>query len=112
LQGRLFAPAGTVAAREFTHRSKKTGMGGSAQLLLFFPSCTGVDNHCHLQKAQNATTSCPLSISVFLYLHPTDPVFWALLSSLFQVAGKEEDTDQRGVAARYSEHNYQVEIVF
>jgi hypothetical protein len=40
-------------------------MGGSAQLLLPFPSCTGIDNHCHLQKAQNATTSCPLSISVF-----------------------------------------------
>jgi hypothetical protein len=36
----------------------------------------------------------------FLYLHPTDPVFWALLSSLFQVTGKEEDMDQRGVAAR------------
>lgn len=32
----------------------------------------------------------------FLYLHPTDP---ASLSSPFQIAGKEEDPNQRSVAA-------------
>jgi len=63
-------------------------MGGSAQLLLLFPSCTGVDNHCHLQKAQNATTSCPLSISVFLYLHPTDPVFLGF--AFFSVSSRRQ----------------------
>jgi hypothetical protein len=65
---------------------------------------------CKKHKTQQQVV--PFPSRVFLYLHPTDPVFWASLSSLFQVAGKEEDTDQRGVAARYSEHNYQVEIVF
>jgi hypothetical protein len=32
-----------------------TGMSGSAQLLLPFPSCTGVDSHCHLQKKKKNT---------------------------------------------------------
>uniref|UniRef100_A0A6M2E9Q5 Uncharacterized protein n=1 Tax=Populus davidiana TaxID=266767 RepID=A0A6M2E9Q5_9ROSI len=71
-------------------------MGGSAQLRLPFLPCTCIDNPCHLQKEQNTTTSCPLFFLVFLYLHPTDP---ASLSSPFQIAGKEEDPNQRGVAA-------------
>jgi len=74
---------------------------GRNWLLPLFSSATVVTPTvtCKTKKTQNTTTSRPFSSRFFFHLHPTDPVFWTLISTLFQVAGKEEDTDQRGITA-------------
>jgi hypothetical protein len=72
-------------------------MGGSGKLFLPFPFCTGIDNYCHLQKEHNATTSfAPLPCRLF-FRSASHISVWASLSSLFQVAGKEEERT-RGVS--------------
>jgi hypothetical protein len=88
----------SLAARGFTRCQESSRPKLASSPLLF---CNGGDTHRHLQnkKTQNTTTSRPFSSRFFFHLHPTDPVFWTLISTLFQVAGKEEDTDQRGVTA-------------
>jgi hypothetical protein len=72
-------------------------MVGSAQLPNLFSAGGAVT--CETKKNTKHNNKPPLFISIFFHLHPTDPVFWTLISTLFQVAGKEEDTDQRGVTA-------------
>ena len=86
-----------LAARGFTRRHEQMEMGGSAQLRLPFLPCTGIDNHCHLQKEQNTTTSCPLFFSVFYICIPQIRLFGVLFLLRFKSPARKR-TRTRGAS--------------
>jgi hypothetical protein len=73
-------------------------MVGSAQLLPLF-SAGGAVTCKTKKKNTNHNNKPPLFISVFFSSASYRSGFLDFVSTLFQVAGKEEDTDQRGVTA-------------